>query len=94
MEKYQVLERQALDVVSSEQRRNMTWLHDEASIVDAGKLSGARGVVLVSRLCDRKSTLTSMRFVDCESGALHWAVLAKNQTLDTMVDALYQDLDP
>jgi hypothetical protein len=94
MEKYQVLERQALDVVSSEQRRNMTWLHDESSIVDAGKLSGARGVVLVSRLCDRKSTLTSMRFVDCESGALHWAVLAKNQTLDKMVDALYQDLAP
>ena len=93
MEKYRVLERQALDVVSAEQHRNMTWIHDESSIVDAGKFSGARGVVMVSRFCDQRSTLTSMRFVDCESGALHWAVLAKNQTVDVLMQALFNHLD-
>ena len=52
-------------------------------------------IILVSRLyAIGNRRLTSMRFVDCESGALHWAVLAKNQTLDTMVDALYQNLGP
>jgi hypothetical protein len=34
-----------------------------------------------------------MRFVDCESGALHWAVLAKNQTVDVLVQALFNHLD-
>lgn len=92
MEKFRVLERQALDVVSLEQHRNMTGLHDESSIVDAGKLSGAKGVVLVSQLCDQKSTLTSLRFVDCESGALHWAVLAENQNMDDIIRELFHHL--
>ena len=94
MKEFRVLERRALDVVSLEQRRNLTGLHDESSIVEAGKLSGARGVVLVSRSCDQGSTLTSMRFVDCESGALHWAVLAKDQPLDAVVGELFSRLDP
>ena len=94
MKEFRVLERRALDVVSLEQRRNMTGLHDESSIVEAGKLSGARGVVLVSRSCDQRSTLTSMRFVDCESGALHWAILAKDQPLDKVVGELFSRLDP
>ena len=93
MEKYRVLERQALHVVSEEQHRNMTWIHDESSIVEAGKFSGARGVVMVSLFCDQRSTMTSMRFVDCESGALHWAVLAKNQTVDVLVQELFNRLD-
>jgi hypothetical protein len=92
MEKFRVLERQALDVVSLEQHRNMTGLHDESSIVDAGKLSGAKGVVLVSQLCDQKATLTSLRFVDCESGALHWAVLAENQNMDDIIRELFHHL--
>ena len=89
---YRVLERRALDVVSLEQRRNLTGLHDESSIVEAGKLSGAKGVVLVSRSCDHRSTMTSMRFVDCESGALHWAALAQDESLDTIVDAIVAKL--
>lgn len=93
MEKFRVLERQALDVVSSEQHRNMNGFHDESSIVDAGKLHGAKGVVMVSRFCDQRKTLTSMRFVDCESGALHWAVLAQNQSLDALVQELFSHLD-
>lgn len=92
MGKYQVLERQALDVVSSEHYRNMTGLHDESSIVDAGKLSGAQGVVLISRICEQNSTLTTLRYVDCESGALHWAVLAQDQPLDSVVNALIRQL--
>ena len=79
--------------MSLEQRRNLTGLHDESSIVEAGKLSGAKGVVLVSRSCDHGSTLTSMRFVDCESGALHWAVLAKDQPLDAVVGELFSCLE-
>ena len=35
-----------------------------------------------------------MRFVDCESGALHWAVLAKDQPLDAVVGELFSRLDP
>lgn len=93
MGKYQVLERQALDVVSWEHHRNMTGLHDESSIVDAGKLSGAQGVVLISRMCEQSSTLTTLRYVDCESGALHWAVLAQDQSLDNVVEALIHQLD-
>ena len=93
MKEFRVLERRALEVVSREQRLNMTGLHDESSIVEAGKLSGARGVVLVSRSCDQNSTLTSIRFVDCESGALHWAVLAKDKSLDEMVKELFKRLD-
>lgn len=93
MEKYQVLERQALDVVSSEHHRNMSGLHDESSIVDAGKLSGAQGVVLISRICEQNSTLTTLRYVDCESGALHWAVLAQDQPLDKVMAALFHQLD-
>ena len=89
---YRVLERRALDVVSLEQRRNLAGLHDESSIVEAGKLSGAKGVVLVSRSCDHRSTMTSMRFVDCESGALHWAALAQDESLDTIVDAIVAKL--
>jgi len=89
---YRVLERRALDVVSLEQHRNLTGLHDESSIVEAGKLSGAKGVVLVSRTCDHRSTMTSMRFVDCESGALHWAALAQDESLDTIVDAIVAKL--
>jgi len=92
MREFRVLERRALDVVSLEQRRNLTGLHDESSIVEAGKLSGARGVVLVSRTCDQRSTLTSMRFVDCESGALRWAVLAKDESLDHVVSKLVEKL--
>ncbi|MDA0729073.1 MAG: PEGA domain-containing protein [Bacteroidetes bacterium] len=94
MRAFRVLERRELDVVSSEQRRNMAGLHDESSIVEAGKLSGARGVVLVSRTCEQRSTLTSMRFVDCETGALHWAVLAKDQPLDAVVSELLNRLKP
>ena len=93
MGRYQVLERQALDVVSSEHHRNMTGLHDESRIVDAGKLSGAQGVVLISRICEHNSTLTTLRYVDCESGALHWAVLAQDQPLDRVVEALIRQLD-
>ena len=93
MGKYRVLERQALDVVSSEHHRNMTGLHDESSIVDAGKLSGAQGVVLISRICEKNTTLTTLRYVDCASGALHWAVLAQDQSLDHVVEALIQQLD-
>ena len=92
MEKFRVLERQALHVVSSEQQRSLTGLHDESSIVDAGKLSGAKGVVLVSQLCDQKATLTSLRYVDCESGALHWAVLAENQNMDDIIRELFHHL--
>jgi hypothetical protein len=92
MEKFRVLERQALDVVSLEQHRNMTGLHDESSIVDAGKLSGANGVVLISQLCDQNATLTSLRFVDCESGALHWAVLAENQNMEDVIRELFHHL--
>ena len=92
MEKFRVLERQALEVVSLEQHRNMTGLHDESSIVDAGKLSGAKGVVLVSQLCDQKATLTSLRFVDCESGALHWAVLAENHNMEDIIRELFHHL--
>ena len=44
MKEFRVLERRALDVVSLEQRRNLTGLHDESSIVEAGKLSGARAL--------------------------------------------------
>lgn len=93
MGKYRVLERQALDVVSSEHHRNMTGLHDESSIVDAGKLSGAQGVVLISRICEQNTTLTTLRYVDCASGVLHWAVLAQDQSLDHVVEALIQQLD-
>lgn len=93
MEKFRVLERQALHVVSSEQQRNLTGLHDESSIVDAGKLSGAKGVVLISQLCDQRVTLTSLRYVDCESGALHWAVLAENQNIDDIIGELFHHLD-
>lgn len=92
MEKFRVLERQDLEVVSLEQQRNMTGLHDESSIVDAGKLSGAKGVVMISQLCDQKKTLTSLRFVDCESGALHWAVLAENQNMDDIIQELFLHL--
>lgn len=92
MEKFRVLERQALHVVSTEQQRSLTGLHDESSIVDAGKLAGAKGVVLVSQLCDQKSTITSLRFVDCESGALHWAVLAENQNMDDIIRELFHHL--
>ncbi|MBN32251.1 MAG: hypothetical protein CL845_09750 [Crocinitomicaceae bacterium] len=92
MEKFRVLERQALDIVSSEQQRNMTGLHDESSIVDAGKFSGAKGVVMISQLCDERVTLTSLRYVDCESGALHWAVLAENQNMDDIVRELFHHL--
>ena len=93
MKKFRVLERQALDVVSLEQHRNMTGFHDESSIVDAGKLSGAKGVVMISQLCDQRVTLTSLRFVDCESGALHWAVLAENQNMDEIIRELFHHLD-
>ena len=93
LEKFRVLERQALHVVSSEQHRNLTGLHDESSIVDAGKLSGAKGVVLISQLCDQGVTLTSLRFVDCETGALHWAVLAENQNMDDIIRELFHHLD-
>ena len=93
LEKFRVLERQALHVVSSEQHRNLTGLHDESSIVDAGKLSGAKGVVLISQLCDQGVTLTSLRFVDCETGALHWAVLAENQNMDDIIRELFHYLD-
>ena len=93
LEKFRVLERQALDVVSLEHHRNLTGLHDESSIVDAGKLSGAEGVVLISQLCDQRVTLTSLRFVDCETGALHWAVLAENQNMDDIIRELFHQLD-
>jgi hypothetical protein len=33
-----------------------------------------------------------MRFVDCESGALHWAVLAKDESLDHVVSKLVEKL--
>ena len=71
----------------------MTGLHDESSIVDAGKLSGAQGVVLISRICEQNTTLTTLRYVDCASGVLHWAVLAQDQSLDHVVEALIQQLD-
>ena len=93
MKGFQVLERQALDVVSSEQYLNMNGLHDESNIVDAGKLSGAKGVVVVNQLCEQGATLTSMRFVDCESGTLHWAVEAKNQNLDVIFQELFSRLE-
>ena len=93
MKGFQVLERQALDVVSSEQHLNMNGLHDESSIVDAGKLSGAKGVVIVNQLCEQGATLTSMRFVDCEIGTLHWAVEAKNQNLDVIFKELFSRLE-
>jgi hypothetical protein len=32
--------------------------------------------------------------VDCESGAIHWAVLAKDQPLDEVVGELLSRLDP
>jgi hypothetical protein len=38
-------------------------------------------------------TLTSLRYVDCESGALHWAVLAENQNIDDIIGELFHHLD-
>ena len=61
----------------------MTGLHDESTIVQAGKLSGATGVVLISRFCDAQgNTVTNARFVDCETGAPYWAAVSKNQSID------------
>ena len=86
MKDYNVLERRNLSVLTLEQTRQLTGLHDESTIVEAGKLSGAKGVVLVSRFCDGQSnTVTNARFVDCETGALHWAAVSKNQSIDQVV---------
>ena len=83
MKDYDVLERRNLSVLTLEQTRQLTGLHDESTIVEAGKLSGAKGVVLVSRFCDgQRNTITNARFVDCETGALHWAAVSKNQSID------------
>ena len=72
MKDYDVFERRNLSVLTLEQTLQLTGLHDESTIVEAGKLSGAKGVVLVSRFCDAQAnTVTNARFVDCESGALH-----------------------
>ena len=39
--------------------------------------------MLVSRFYDAQAnTATKARFVDCESGALHWAAVSKNQSID------------
>ena len=86
MKDYNVLERRDLSVLILEQTRQLTGLHDESTFVEAGKLSGAKGVVLVSRFCDGQSnTVTNARFVDCEIGALHWAAVSKNQSIDQVV---------
>jgi hypothetical protein len=88
MRHYDVLERRNLDVVLSETQRTMNGVFDESSVVEAGKLSGAKGVVLVRRRCADRRDFLSMRWVDCETGAQHWAATAEGASLDALMAEL------
>ena len=94
MQAYQVLERRGLPVVSDESRRHLSGAHDEASVVRAGKLAGAKGVVLVSATCREGNELVSLKMVDSETGALHWAMVAENEPLEEVMQATLKRLHP
>ena len=89
---YQVLERRGLEAVLNEASRGMNGLFDEQSVVEAGQLAGAEGVVLIREGCLGGQSFYSAKLVDCTSGKQVWAATAEGRSLSVLVESISEHL--
>lgn len=89
---YEVLERRGLEAVLSEASRGMNGLFDEQSVVEAGQLAGAEGVVLIREACMGGQPFYSVKLVDCTSGKQVWAATAEGRTLNVLMESISEHL--
>jgi hypothetical protein len=81
---YEILERKHLISVFDEHKLGMSGLLDENTIVEAGLLNGAEGIVICQESCLDGQLLKSVKLVDCTNGNTLWAASG--------IDAFMKDL--
>jgi|GEM_PF-931546 len=89
---YEVLERRNLEAVMNEASRGMNGLFDEQSVVEAGQLAGAEGVVLIREGCMGGQSFYSAKLVDCASGKQVWAATAEGRSLNVLLESISEHL--
>jgi hypothetical protein len=89
---YEVLERRGLEAVLSEAARGMNGLFDEQSVVEAGQLAGAEGVVLIRESCVGGQPFFSVKLVDCTSSKQIWAATAEGRSLSVLMESISDHL--
>lgn len=89
---YDVLERRDIDAVLDESARGMNGLFDEESVVEAGLLAGAEGVVLLRESCVAGAPYFSAKLVDCGTGRQVWAGTAEGRSLSALMGVIAQRL--
>lgn len=92
LRRYDVLERRGLDAVLAESQRGMNGLFDEESVVEAGLLAGAEGVVLLRESCLSGQPYYSAKLVECSTGRQVWAGTAEGRSLGMLMDVVEQKL--
>ncbi|MGB1076178.1 MAG: PEGA domain-containing protein [Flavobacteriales bacterium] len=85
---YDVLERRDIDAVLDESQRSMNGLFDEDSVVEAGLLAGAEGVVLLRESCLAGAPYFSAKLVDCQTGRQVWAGTAEGESLGQLMETI------
>ena len=89
---YEVLERRGLEAVLNEAQRGMNGLFDEQSVVEAGQLAGAEGVVLIREACMGGQSFYSVKLVDCATGKQVWAATAEGRSLNVLLESVSEHL--
>ena len=89
---YEVLERRGLEAVLGEASRGMNGMFDEQSVVEAGQLAGAEGVVLIREGCMSGQSFFSVKLVDCGSGKQVWAATAEGRSLNVLMESISEHL--
>lgn len=92
LRRYDVLERRGLDAVLSETQRGMNGMFEEESVVEAGLLAGAEGVVLLRESCLSGLSYYSAKLVECSTGRQVWAGTAEGRSLGMLMDVVGQKL--
>jgi len=89
---YEVLERRGLEAVLNEAQRGMNGLFVEQSVVEAGQLAGAEGVVLIREACMGGQSFYSVKLVDCASGKQVWAATAEGRSLNVLLESVSEHM--
>lgn len=92
LDRYDIVERQDIDVLLQEQKLSLSGLIDEQTTVEAGKNIGADGVVTVQTGCANGAPTIYVKLIDSETSEIYWSCTGIGMQTVDFVDALKSHL--
>lgn len=89
---YNVVDRVNFDAFIEEQRNSMSGLFEDSDYIEAGRLTGAEGIVFVEANCMNKHTEIDISLSDTRSGSIQWSVHSENLDPHEIADRLIESM--